>query len=116
LALSGIWSSSVIPVTNRHPLERDRLMQAYHLRLSGHFDRIPARSPRRSERMNRRAFVHTYRTAGNTVFYAHSSEMLGFAKVEKIERLGVEPVYDIEVEGHHNFVAEGFVVHNSEVV
>ncbi len=116
LALSGVWSSSVIPVSNRHPHDRERIMRAYHLRLSGHFDRIPARSPRRAERMNRRKFSHSYRTARNTVFYAHTSEMLGFARIEKIERLGVESVYDIEVEGHHNFVAEGFVIHNSEVV
>src|SRR5579871_2912603 len=44
------------------------------------------------------------------------SPMIGFARVESIASVGVEPVYDIEVEGHHNFVAEGFVVHNSEVV
>jgi len=116
LALSGVWSSSVISVSNRHPHDRERIMQAYHLRLSGDFDRIPARSPRRADRMNRRKFRHSYRTSRGTVFHAHTSEMLGFARVEKIERLGVEPVYDIEVEGHHNFVAEGFVVHNSEVV
>ncbi len=116
LALSGVWSSSVIPVTNRHPFDRDRIMRAYHLRLSGRFDRIPARSPRRTERLGRRSFSHGYRTAKGTVFRSHTSDMMGFARIEKIERIGVEPVYDIEVEGHHNFVAEGFVVHNSEVV
>jgi FeS assembly protein SufB len=116
LALSGIWSSSVIPVTNRHPFDRDRMMDAFHLRLSGKFDRLPARSPRRTERMNRRQYSNDYRTAHGTVFRSHTSDMLGFVKVEKIERVGVEAVYDIEVEGHHNFVAEGFVVHNSEVV
>ncbi len=116
LALSGVWSSSVIPVSNRHPHDPQRVMQAYHLRLSGRFDRLPARSPRRTDRMNRRKFSHSYRTSANTEFYAHTSEMLGFARIEKIERVGVEPVYDIEVEGHHNFVAEGFVIHNSEVV
>jgi Fe-S cluster assembly protein SufB len=42
--------------------------------------------------------------------------MLGFVKIERIESVGIEPTYDIEVAGHHNFVAEGFVVHNSEVV
>jgi Fe-S cluster assembly protein SufB len=42
--------------------------------------------------------------------------MFGFVRVESIESVGVEETYDIEVEGHHNFVAEGFVVHNSEVV
>ena len=116
LALSGVWTSSVIPVTNRHPFDRERLMRAYHLHLSGRFDRPPARSPRRTGRMNRRKYSHDYRTAKGTVFRAHTSDMMGFVKVEKIERLGIEPVYDIEVEGHHNFVAEGFVVHNSEVV
>jgi Fe-S cluster assembly scaffold protein SufB len=45
-----------------------------------------------------------------------ASDMLGFARVDSIEAVGVEPVFDIEVSGHHNFVAEGFVVHNSEVV
>ena len=116
LSLCGIGSSRVIPVENRHPFDRDRIMQAYHLRLSGRFDQIPARSPRRRDRMHRRAFSHGYRTAKGTVFRAHTSEMFGFVRVESIERVGVESVYDIEVAGHHNFVAEGFVVHNSEVV
>jgi Fe-S cluster assembly protein SufB len=44
------------------------------------------------------------------------SESVGFVRIDSIEAVGVEPVYDIEVAGHHNFVAEGFVVHNSEVV
>jgi FeS assembly protein SufB len=47
---------------------------------------------------------------------ARTSDMLSFVSIEAIECVGVEPVYDIEVAGHHNFVAEGFVVHNSEVV
>jgi Fe-S cluster assembly protein SufB len=116
LALSGIWSSSVISVRSRHPFDRDRVMQAYRLCLSGNFDLLPSRTPRRRDRMGRRIFRHTYRTAKGTAFHAHTSDMLGFARIEKIERVGIEPVYDIEVEGHHNFVAEGFVVHNSEVV
>jgi Fe-S cluster assembly protein SufB len=41
---------------------------------------------------------------------------LRYAAVESIRRVGVEATYDIAVEGHHNFVADGFVVHNSEVV
>jgi Fe-S cluster assembly protein SufB len=116
LALCGIGSSRVIDVRNRHPFDRDRIMQAYHLRLSGRFDQLPARSPRRRDRLGRRQYAHTYRTAKGTVFRAHTSEMMGFVKIESIEAVGVEPVFDIEVHGHHNFVAEGFVVHNSEVV
>jgi Fe-S cluster assembly protein SufB len=116
LALSGIASGEVISVTNRHPYDPDRIMRAYHLRPSGPFDRIPARSPRRSRRMDRRNYSQRYRTAEGTDLRAHTSEMLGFVRIDRIEHAGVETVYDIEVAGHHNFVAEGFIVHNSEVV
>jgi Fe-S cluster assembly protein SufB len=115
-ALCGIGSSRVIEVRNKHPFDSDRTMIAYHLRFSGRFDRVPVRSPRRRNRMGRRQFVHGYRTAKGTDFRAHTSEMLGFVRIDSIEAVGVELTYDIEVEGHHNFVAEGFVVHNSEVV
>jgi Fe-S cluster assembly protein SufB len=46
----------------------------------------------------------------------NSNEFIGFARIDAIIPAGVEPVYDIEVEGPHNFVAEGLIVHNSEVV
>ena len=88
----------------------------YRVLLSGRFDRLPVRSPRRADRLGKRVFHHSYRTAKGTDLRAHTSDMLGYVRIEKIERKGVEPVYDIEVAGHHNFVAEGFVVHNSEVV
>jgi Fe-S cluster assembly scaffold protein SufB len=38
-----------------------------------------------------------------------------FTKVSAIEPLGVEDTWDIEIEGTHNFVANGFVVHNSKL-
>ena len=46
----------------------------------------------------------------------HCNDWLGFERVKSVEPYAVEPVYDIEVDGPHNFVAEGLVVHNSEVV
>ncbi|HUQ40117.1 MAG TPA: Fe-S cluster assembly protein SufB [Acidimicrobiales bacterium] len=52
----------------------------------------------------------------DTDFTAHTSDMMGFVRIDSITSAGVEETYDIEVEGHHNFVAEGFIVHNSEVV
>ena len=37
-----------------------------------------------------------------------------FSRVEKIELVGEEMTYDLEVAGpYHNFVADGFIVHNS---
>ncbi|MCA2002200.1 MAG: Fe-S cluster assembly protein SufB, partial [Chloroflexi bacterium] len=40
----------------------------------------------------------------------------GYVKVDSITPVGVEEVFDIEVDGPHNFVAEGLIVHNSEMV
>ena len=37
----------------------------------------------------------------------------GFGRVQSVTEMGEEEVYDITVEGSHNFVAEGFVVHNT---
>jgi FeS assembly protein SufB len=116
LALCGINSSRLSESLSKHSLEPERMMLSYFVHLSGGFDLIPCRSPRRRARMNARNYSHGYRTAKNTTFKAHTSEMMGFVRIDKIERVGVETTYDIEVEGHHNFVAEGFIVHNSEVV
>ena len=41
---------------------------------------------------------------------------VGYAPVISVTEADVAPVFDIEVDGPHNFVAEGVVVHNSEVV
>lgn len=41
---------------------------------------------------------------------------LNFIKIQSITPAGTSFVYDIEVEGPHNFVAEGIIVHNSEMV
>ncbi|MBI4176270.1 MAG: SufD family Fe-S cluster assembly protein, partial [Candidatus Aenigmarchaeota archaeon] len=50
---------------------------------------------------------------GGWNLYSKASSDLGFARIDSITPLGIEPTYDIEVEGRHNFVANGIVVHNS---
>jgi FeS assembly protein SufB len=114
--LSGIGVGSVVAFDSAHPTEPGRAVRGYRLHLSGRFDRLPLRSPKKRARLGARRYAHTLRTAKGTSFRAHTSEMMGFARVTSIEPVGVEEVFDIEVAGHHNFVAEGFVVHNSEVV
>ena len=51
-------------------------------------------------------------------YHSRSSEcyrMIKWLKIDTIESCGVEDTYDIEMhEPHHNFVANGFVVHNSQ--
>ena len=114
--LCGIGTSAVSRFSSKHPLDPERRVVGYRLHLSGRFDRLPLRSPKKAERLGQRVYAHTNRSAKGTSFRSHTSEMLGFVRIESIESVGVETTYDIEVEGHHNFVAEGFVVHNSEVV
>jgi len=41
---------------------------------------------------------------------------LRFDTVKRIEKIGIQPVYDIMVEGSHNFIAENMVVHNSIMI
>lgn len=38
-----------------------------------------------------------------------------FVKIRDIKRQGREPVYDMEIEGVHNFLANGLLVHNSRL-
>jgi len=37
----------------------------------------------------------------------------GWERVERIDYVGKQPVYDLTVEGEHNFIANGMVVHNT---
>ena len=114
--LCGIGVSSVRAFTSVHPTDPSRTMVGYRLHLSGKFDVLPLRCTEKKARLGRRRYAHTNTSAKGTTFRTHTSDMLGFVRVESIDSVGTELTYDIEVEGHHNFVAEGFIVHNSEVV
>ncbi len=114
--LCSIGVSAVTSFESPHPVDADRTVTGYRLHLSGDFDHLPLRSPKKAERLGARKYAHSNTSAKGTTFRSHTSESLRFVKIESIESVGVETTYDIEVAGHHNFVAEGFIVHNSEVV
>jgi Fe-S cluster assembly protein SufB len=116
LAPLGIRTSSVIPFDSGLIASDGSPGQGYRVTLSGAFDEVPCRSPRRRERLVQRKYHHNRTSVSGTTIRSHTTDMLGFVRIEAIHNKGVEMTYDIEVEGHHNFVAEGFVVHNSEVV
>ncbi len=54
-------------------------------------------------------FTYGYRGATDDEFFKN----FGFSAVKSVTNLGEEDVYDITVEGSHNFVSEGFLVHNT---
>ncbi|HUY79071.1 MAG TPA: SufD family Fe-S cluster assembly protein, partial [Ktedonobacterales bacterium] len=116
LSLCGLPSSEIHRFESKHPTDAERMVVGYRVEVAGNFERIGSRSPRRLERMDKRKYHHDYSSAKNTKFVKHTTEFHGYAKIEAITPTAAEMVYDIEVEGPHNFVAEGLIVHNSEVV
>ncbi len=111
LRAAGPWSFTQ---PYRHAPERTQI--AWRLGISGEFERLDCRNPKRTARFGRRAYFQSSNGAHGTTIRVDCNEWLGFERVKSVEPYAVEPVYDIEVDGPHNFVAEGLVVHNSEVV
>ena len=111
LRTGGPWS-----FTQPYRHAPERMQTAWRLGISGDFERLGCRNPKRTARFGRRKYFHSSKGAHGTTIRAHCNDWLGFERVKAIEPYAVEPVYDIEVDGPHNFVAEGLVAHNSEVV
>lgn len=93
-----------------------KINNGYRVQVSGQISMVGSRCLRKRQNFQERKYVHKFKTAKGTVFRSHTSDHLGFTKILSIKEIGEKPVYDIEVEGHHNFVANGLIVHNSEVV
>ena len=117
LALTtGLRASRLYEFDSIHPTDPDRLVHGYRITISGDFESLDCRNPRRTQRFDRRQYLHSDRASHGTTIRAHVTDHLGFTRVTAIEPHEIEPVFDVEVDGPHNFVAEGMVVHNSEVV
>ena len=114
--LSGLRAGGPWSFTQPYRHAPDRIQIAWRLGISGDFERLGCRNLKRTDRFGRRRYMHSSNSSHGTTIRAHTNEWLGFERVKSIEPYAVEPVYDIEVDGPHNFVAEGLVVHNSEVV
>ncbi len=72
---------------------------------------IPFADPVYRERVN--ANAHRFKSDGKKSARAGLHDGFGFYTIRSIEPSQVEPVYDIEVEGGHSFIANGLLVHNS---
>ncbi|BBX73843.1 intein-containing Fe-S cluster assembly protein SufB [Mycobacterium shinjukuense] len=114
--LAGLRAGGPWSFTQPYRHAPERMQIAWRLGISGDFERLGCRNPKRTERLGRRRYMHSSNGAQGMTIRAHGNDWLGFERVKAIEPHAVEPVYDIEVDGPHNFIAEGLVVHNSEVV
>ncbi|MBN2117244.1 MAG: Fe-S cluster assembly protein SufB [Anaerolineales bacterium] len=114
--MCGVHTSNIHRFESKHPHDKNRTMIGYRMMFSGNFDVLGCRSEQRLARMGKRKFHHSYSMAEGTSFRNHVNEYIGYVRIDSIEPDGVEDVFDIEVGGPHNFVAEGLIVHNSEMV
>lgn len=115
-AMCDLSTSNIHRFESKHPYDDARIVVGYRVMFSGDFDKLGCRSEQRTSRMGKRKFVHDYSMAAGTSFRNHVNEYFGYAKIESITPAGEEMVFDIEIDGPHNFVAEGLIVHNSEMV
>jgi HK97 family phage portal protein len=78
--------------------------------------RIGSNDPRYMERLlSAKPFyrkARKYPRFGGRDFEGNGVEL---SRINSIEHEPIEPVYDIEVENTHNFVADGVIVHNSNI-
>jgi len=114
--LCGLRAGGPWEFSNKHPFDKSRTLFAHRLHIYGDFERLGCRNPKRLARFGRRAYFHSNTSARGATFEKHCTDHLGFARITSIEPYEIEPVYDVEVDGPHNFIAEGLIVHNSEVV
>jgi Fe-S cluster assembly protein SufB len=112
----GLRCSQTSRFSSRHPFDRTRSVVGHRLFISGDASHLPFRNPRRIERVGRHRYTHDCSSAKGTTFRQHVNDHFGYVRIKSIEPDGEAEVYDIEVDGPHNFVAEGLIVHNSEVV
>ena len=76
---------------------------------------LPLKCKAKKNKLDNLKARRNYSTSKGLNFRSKINEEIGFAKISKIEELGVKPTFDIEVKGYSNFVANGLIVHNSKI-
>lgn len=106
--MCGVRTSTIWDFTSRHPHDPHRTITGYRMRFSGDFDRVACRSARRTARMHQRKYFHNNTSVGSIPLRSHTSEWLGFARVESVVAAAASgPTVYIPARG---LVAEGVIV------
>jgi len=122
LAIScGLFSDGKIRERARRatPLTHERRQivsgTTYACRITGNVALIGSRNPRWRALLDqaRKRTFDKYTTVTGENFSSLVTEDIGFAPIREKEYIGVRDVYDIQVEEHANFVANGIIAHNS---
>jgi Fe-S cluster assembly scaffold protein SufB/intein/homing endonuclease len=74
---------------------------------------LPTRSKIKKEKILKIKSTRDFGRSGALNFKSKTNDEIGFARIDTIIPLGEKQTYDIEVEGYHNFITNGLIVHNS---
>ncbi len=90
--------------------------ESFRILLNGkHVDTIHSRSAYCKKEFKKLVTRRDYGSAKGLNFRSMITSDVGFSRIQSITSQGIKPTYDIEVEGYHNFIANGIIVHNSGV-
>ena len=118
--LVGLWGSKIFV----HGKARDSKILGKKVKLKDSwrilFNRknvrfLPLKCMAKKNKLDRLETKRSYVSAKGMNFRSKVNEEIGFARIGKIDQMGIKPTYDIEVEEYHNFIANGLIVHNSKV-
>jgi len=76
---------------------------------------LPSKCKRKKEKIMKTKTRRKDSSSGGLNFKSKTNEEIGFVRIKRIEEIGIRPTYDLEIENHHNFIANGFIVHNSKL-
>jgi hypothetical protein len=68
-----------------------------------------------SKKRKKKSSIKKYRSQNRYENFLIENKYFNIERVKAIKPLGVEPTLDLRVEGEHNFIADGIVVHNTGV-
>ncbi|MCR4327716.1 MAG: SufD family Fe-S cluster assembly protein [Nanoarchaeota archaeon] len=76
---------------------------------------IPLRCKKKKEKIIKIKTRRVDSSSEGLNFKSKTNEDIGFVRIRKIKEIGVKPTFDIEIENHNNFIANGLIVHNSKL-
>ena len=116
----GLWGSKIFEHGKARNSEilgkKVRLKDSWRLFFNGkNVKSLPLKCKAKKDKINKLKTRRNYSSSKGFNFKSKVNEEIGFSRVNKIEETGIKPTFDIEVEGYHNFIANGLIVHNSKV-
>jgi exodeoxyribonuclease V alpha subunit len=109
-AVEDLWKAACLVPKRKGSVEIRKFREAYNKCQKGINKKISIPVARNAYYSLLEKSPHTFKEETDIVFYANQS----FPSVTGIEHGKREPMLDIEVEEDHDFLINGFVVHNSQ--